>query len=65
MYVRNGKWHPTVEGYFELLNYSSATIINSWDMKPYKCVKTNTIYIEESYDGDEKYRKVYYSITMD
>lgn len=58
-YIRNGKWHATVEGYYELLNYSSATMHNSWDMKPYKCKKSNIVYIEESYDGEVKYKKIY------
>lgn len=56
-YTKNGTWKYIVDGYYELLNYSSATIVNSWDMKPYKCSKGGEIFIEKSYDGAEMYRK--------
>ena len=57
-YIRNGKWHSTVDGYFELLNYSDATMIKSLDMKPYKFDNDNMIYMDMSYDGEEKYKRI-------
>ena len=57
-YLREGIWHTTVDGYFELFNYSSAIKNNSWDMKPYKCKEGGAIYIDNSYDGEEKYKRI-------
>lgn len=57
-YFKTGTWNETVEGYYELINYSNALEGNSWDMKPYRCVNNNNIYIIKSADGQCKYYKL-------